>query len=124
MARNAAWGALALLLLSASLGIASAQSEAGASIISTTTMVFRLEGNATGNFSTTMQKTFSDQLRALLQNYNFMSVAVSDYVVRFLGSTTGRLVLRLDAHLQDHIHICKANSHTGVPRICVGTDVQ
>ena len=71
---------LLLLLCSASTGLA--QSEAGASIVQTTVMAFRLTGSVASNFSTSQQTQFSDQLRALLQSFNFMSVAVSDYSVR------------------------------------------
>ena len=71
--------ALLLLLCSASTGLA--QSETGASIIQTTEMAFRLTGSVASNFSTSQQTQFSDQLRALLQSFNFMSVAVSDYSV-------------------------------------------
>lgn len=73
----------ALLLLCAAIGGSHAQSEeAGASIIQTTLMGFRVTGDAASNFTTATQTKFSDQLRSLLQPFNFMSIAVQDYTVR------------------------------------------
>lgn len=79
--RRAAAGFVALALLSC-LGSCQAQGDESAAIIQTTLMNFRLSGTVASNFSQTMQTKFSDQLRARLQQFAFMSIAVSDFTVR------------------------------------------
>lgn len=74
---------LVLVLLCSSFAGSQAQSEESAAIIQTTIMAFRVTGGAASNFSTATQTKFSDSLRGLLQSFNFMSIAVSDYSVSF-----------------------------------------
>ena len=50
-------------------------------IIQTADVVFTLTGPDAVPFQTNRQTLFADQLRLLLGNYNFMSVALSDYQV-------------------------------------------
>lgn len=78
---NAAFAAVFLLSLSASVV---AQSEESAAIIQTTLMDFRVTGSAASNFSTSSQQAFSDNLRSLLSSFNFMSLSVSDFKARHL----------------------------------------
>ena len=53
----------------------------GGNIIQTADVVFSLTGPDAVPFQTDRQTLFADQLRLLLGNYNFMSVALSDYQV-------------------------------------------
>ena len=63
--------------------LCNAQDESAA-IIQTTIMEFNVTGSGSaGNFSTQAQTDFSNNLRQLLNPFNFMSVAVSDYKVHF-----------------------------------------
>lgn len=52
-------------------------------IIQTADVVFSLTGPDAVPFQTDRQTLFASQLRLLLGNYNFMSVALSDYQVCF-----------------------------------------
>ena len=45
--------------------------------------MFQLTGSLVSNFSESQQKAFSNQLRALLTQFDFMSIAVNGFTVRW-----------------------------------------
>ena len=60
---------------------AGASETTAGNIIQTADVVFSLTGPDAVPFQTNRQTLFANQLRLLLGNYNFMSVALSDYQV-------------------------------------------
>lgn len=105
---------LLLLLLCMSAQGSQAQSdEDSAAIIQTTIMSFRLTGSAAGNFSTSTQTKFSDQLRALLQSFNFMSIAVSDFTVETFCCSMGHSALSICNSLSPGLFGLRPNRAAG-----------